>query len=105
MARRRQFNREFKLKMLDQMRSKSVAEVSREYDIHPMALYKWRREFEANPKRAFAGHGRNCKLEAEVAHYQKLVGSLYAQVEFLKKASRTLKERLSEERAKGGRST
>jgi transposase len=100
MARRRQFTREFKLQILEQLKSKSVGEVAKENDIHPMILYRWKNEFEANPAKAFAGHGKLCKLEAEVADYQRLTGKLYAQVEFLKKASETLKAKLAEERIK-----
>lgn len=100
MAKRRQFTREFKLHVLGQLKSKSVAQVAKGSNIHPMAIYNWRREFEANPGKAFAGHGRVCKLEAEVASYQQLVGKLYSQVEFLKKTSETLKARLAEEKVK-----
>jgi transposase len=102
MARRRRFTREFKLHILEQLKSRSVAEVAKEFDVHPMITYKWKREFETNPSKAFAGHGKASKLEAEVANYQRLVGKLYAQIEFLKKASETLKTKLREERAKQG---
>ena len=97
-----QFTREFKLHILEQLQSKSVAELSKEFDVHPMIIYKWKREFETNPGKAFAGHGKVTKLEAEVANYQRLVGKLYAQSEFLKKASETLKIRLKEEKVKQG---
>lgn len=101
MAERRYFKREFKLQILEQLKSRPVAEIAKEHNIHPVLIYKWEKEFQANPKKAFAGHGKVCKLEAEVAHYQRLVGELYAQVDFLKKVSETLKLRLEEERIKG----
>ena|SRR3989338_1555582 len=102
MAKRRQFTREFKLHILEQLQSKSAAELSKEFNVHPMIIYKWKREFETSPGKAFAGHGKVSKLEAEVANYQRLVGKLYAQSEFLKKASETLKIRLKEEKVKQG---
>lgn len=100
MAKRRYFTREFKLQILEQLKSKSAAEIAKENDIHPMIIYKWKREFEVNPTKAFAGHGKICKLEAEVSNYQRLVGKLYAEIEFLKKVSETLKTRLVEEKIK-----
>tara|TARA_Y100000031_G_C8247579_1_gene398875 strand:+ start:2488 stop:2796 length:309 start_codon:yes stop_codon:yes gene_type:complete len=102
MVKRRYFAREFKLQILEQLKSKSVVELAKDNDVHPMAIYKWKREFEANSTKAFAGHGNICKLEAEVANYQRLVGKLYAQIEFLKKTSETLKSKLVEEKIKRG---
>lgn len=100
MAKRRNFTREFKLQILEQLKNKSVVEIVKDTGIHPMMVYRWKKEFETNPAKAFAGHGNICKLEAEVADYQRLVGKLYAQNEFLKKTSETLKAKLAEERIK-----
>ena len=100
MAKRRQFTRKFKLQILEQAKSRPVSELANEHNIHTNMIYKWKSEFEANPGRAFAGQGKICKLEAEVENYQRLVGKLYAQIEFLKKASETLKTKLAEERIK-----
>lgn len=100
MAKRRNFTREFKLQILEQLKNKSVVEIVKDTGIHPMMVYRWKKEFETNPVKAFAGHGNICKLEAEVADYQRLVGKLYAQNEFLKKTSETLKAKLAEERIK-----
>lgn len=100
MAKRRYFTREFKLQLLEQLKSKPAAEIAKENNVHPMMIYKWEREFEANPAKAFAGHGKICKLEAEVANYQRLVGKLYSEIEFLKKTSVSLKARLEEEKVK-----
>lgn len=100
MVKRRYFTREFKLQILEQLKTKSAAEIAKENSIHPMIIYKWKREFEINPAKAFSGHGKICKLEAEVENYQRLVGKLYAEIEFLKKTSETLKARLEEEKIK-----
>jgi len=62
MAKRRYFTREFKLQILEQLKSKSAAEIAKENNVHPMMIYKWKREFEVNPAKAFAGHGKICKL-------------------------------------------
>ena len=100
MAKRRYFKREFKLKLLEQLKSRSVAELAKENNVHPIMIYKWKKEFEANPKKSFAGQGKICKMEIELANYQRLVGKLYAEIDFLKKTSESLKTRLAEERIK-----
>lgn len=100
MAKRRKFNREFKLQILEQLNSKSTAQIAKEHNIHPGMISKWKAEFNQNPKKAFAGHGNICKLEAEVANYQRLVGKLYAEIDFLKKVKETLKAKLEEEKVK-----
>jgi transposase len=105
MAKRRYFKREFKLQMLEQLKSRSVAELAKENNVHPMMIYKWKKEYESNPGKAFAGQGKVCKLELEVANYQRLVGRLYAEIDFLKKTSESLKARLAEERIKGRQPT
>ena len=100
MAERKYFKREFKLQVLEQLGNSTVAQVAKEHSIHPMQIYKWKKEFEADPKRAFAGNGKVSKLEIELANAQRLIGKLYGEVDFLKKTSKTLKERLAEERIK-----
>ena len=100
MAKRRYLTRGFKLKILEDLKSKSPVEIAKENDVHPAMIYKWKQEFEVNPSKAFAGHGKICKLEVEVANYQRLVGKLYAEIEFLKKTSETLKIKLVEEKIK-----
>lgn len=105
MIKRRAFSREFKMGILNELENKTVAQAAKEHNIHPMAVYSWKREYGKNPAKAFAGHGTVCKLESELAQYQRMVGKLYAEVEFLKKVSNALKEKLTQERIKRGLST
>ena len=88
------------MQIIEQLQNKPISELAKEHNIHPTLIYKWQREHELNPARAFAGHGKICKLESEVANYQRLVGKLYAEIDFLKKVSETLKARVAEERIK-----
>ncbi|HII16493.1 TPA: transposase, partial [Candidatus Woesearchaeota archaeon] len=48
MVKRRNFKREFKLEILRQLSTKSVAEIAKENNIHPKIIYKWKDEFEKN---------------------------------------------------------
>ena len=83
---RRKFNREFKLSVLQELATASLTEVSRKHSLHPSTVIGWRTDYEKAPERAFAGSGKRWKPEAELEHYKRLVGELYAQVELLKKA-------------------
>lgn len=83
---RRKFNREFKLSVLAELDTASLTEVCRKHSLHPSTVIGWRKDYETAPQDAFAGSGKRWKPEAELEHYKRLVGELYAQIELLKKA-------------------
>lgn len=96
---RRHFTGDFKISIVRELETgKSIAQVSREHDIHPSVLNRWWREFTEDPKNAFSGPGKALKSEARVAELERIVGQLYAENEFLKKALKTLEEKLQERR-------
>ncbi len=93
------FTRDFKISIISELDSgKSVVELSRKYEIHPSQICRWKKDFSENPKNAFSGHGNINKDEAKIAKLERMVGQLYTENEFLKKALKTLEERLQEER-------
>ena len=97
--RRRQFTREFKISVLTDIETgKALAQLSREHGIHPSLITKWKREYRDDPGNAFQGNGRAYKEEAKIAKLERLVGQLYAENKFLKKALETLGQRVLEER-------
>jgi len=97
MKQRRNFTRDFKISVLREMENgKSAAQICRENNITSAMLYKWRREYNENPKTAFAGKGNICKSEAKIAERERLIGQLYAENAFLKKALAALETRLTE---------
>lgn len=97
---RRKFSREFKISLLRDLEAgTSVAEITRRDEIHPSLLARWKKEFSENPEQAFKGHGnRRCREQIDVAKLQQLVGQLYAENDFLKKALSTLETKMAEER-------
>ena len=96
---RRRFSREFKLGVLRELDGgKSVAELCREHDLTRFLIAKWRREFEENPMGAFAGNGNTCRDEAKMREMERLVGRLYAENDFLKRALENLKKKAEEEK-------
>ena len=57
---RRKFSREFKIEAVRLVRERgvSVAQASRDIEVHENVLRKWVKEFGVDPKQAFPGHGR-----------------------------------------------
>jgi transposase len=95
---RRRFTKEFKLGVLRELEGgKSMAEVCRENDLTRFLVSRWKREHDENPGLAFAGNGKTCKEEARVKELERLVGRLYAENDFLKRALENMKQRTAEE--------
>jgi transposase len=78
--------RDFKISILRELEAgKNIAQLSRENNLHPTLISRWRREYEKNPDDAFSGNGNTYKEEARIAQLERLVGQLYAENNFLKK--------------------
>ena len=60
-------------------------------------LKQEKKEYYEEPERAFSGNGNRYKLEARNAELERLVGQLYAENEFLKKAIANLGKRMNGE--------
>lgn len=86
MNKRRSFTREFKLRIIQELATKSTAELCREHNLSPSLILYWKQDYEQNPTSAFAGHGNLWKDEAKLAEKDRLIGQLYAENAFLKKA-------------------
>jgi transposase len=97
MGMRRKFTRDFKVSVLREIENgKSAAEVCRQNMIDQSLICNWRREYQADPLKAFSGGGNVYKAEARVAECERLMGQLYAENAFLKKALSMLETRFSE---------
>ncbi len=97
---RRKFTKEFKLSLVRELEARPLVEVCRANSISPSVLSRWKREYDMNPEKAFSGHGNIWKEDARISQYERLVGQLYAENAFLKKALDALKQHLAEERRK-----
>jgi transposase len=85
---KRQFIREFKLSILNELETKKLAEVCRTHNLAPSTVSGWRTDYDKNPKEAFKGHGKIWKEDAKLAEKDRLIGQLYAENAFLKKPTR-----------------
>ena len=57
----------------------------------------WQKEYYEDPDNSFSGNGNTYKLEAKNAELERIVGQLYAENEFLKKAIANLEKFKKEE--------
>ena len=97
---KRRFSKEFKLSVLKELETKRMAEVCRAHNIAPSTVSGWRKDYEANPKEAFKGHGNIWKEDARLAEKDRLIGQLYTENSFLKKVYERLKQQIAEEKGK-----
>lgn len=93
---RRRYTREFKVSLIRELESgKNLAQLSRENNLHPTMISRWRLEYQKDPDSAFSGN--TYKEAAWNQELERLVGKLYAENEFLKKALNFLEKRVQEE--------
>ena len=96
---RTNYTKEFKMAIMSQVESGiPVAQVARENGLHPQLVFRRKKEFMKNPEKAFAGSGHPYKEQAKTAEYERTIGRLYAENEFLKKTLESLKRCLEEEK-------
>lgn len=89
--RRKRFTREFKLKVVRAYESgTTVAELTRQFDIHANLVYKWTQEYRNNPIGAFHGTASETDnvqtAEQRIAELERIIGRLTVENDFLKKA-------------------
>ena len=98
---RRRYDREFKISVVAELEGgKPLAQIAREYGIHPGLPCRWRVELADNPEKAFSGNGNKYKDKARIAELERMVGQLYAENELLKKALAMTEQKVREERIK-----
>lgn len=98
MVKRKKFSRDFKVSVLQELNTKSMAEVCRKHDLACSTVSGWKKDYDSNPKEAFKGRGKVWKENAKIAQYERLIGRLCAELDFLKKAYETLKQESAEEK-------
>jgi transposase len=100
--RRRQFSREFKVEVIREVESgKTVAQVSRENQIHPLTIGRWQKEHRQYAEKAFAGNGILYKQEARISELERMIGQLAMENAFLKKALLRLEGQVRENKETG----
>jgi transposase len=99
---RRIFTRDFKLQVVREVDAgKSMAQVSREHQLNPNTIAKWRRQLRQYPNTAFAGCGNRYTDQARVAELERMVGRLTMENDLLKKALALLDEQAGSKTGNG----
>jgi transposase len=86
---RREFSREYKLEAVKLIRGRgvSIAQASRDLDVHENVLRKWVKDFDADPGQAFPGQGQMKPEQLEIERLRREVAKLKAERDILKKAA------------------
>jgi transposase len=83
----RQFSREFKLGVLREIEvGKSIAQASRQHQLHPTLIGRWRQQHRQYGEKAFAGNGHAYQEEARVAELERMIGPWTIENALLNKA-------------------
>ena len=83
---RRQFTREFKLKIVHEIEAgKSQTQIARQHQLNPNIIARWRQEYRKYKDQAFAGPGKAYTDEARIAELERMVGRLTMENDLLKK--------------------
>ena len=88
MARRRKYDRQFKLDALRMVEEseRPVTQIARELGIHPNVLYKWREQLLADPDHAFPGKGKLKPEDEALRRLRRELENVKEERDILKKA-------------------
>ena len=78
---RRRYDRDFKISVLAELEAgKPLAQIAREYGIHPSLPCRWKAELAENPEKAFMGNGNKYKDQTKIAEevYKTVVAKVEA---------------------------
>ena len=89
MARRRKYDRQFKLDALRMVEEseRPVTQIARELGIHPNVLYKWREQLLADPDHAFPGKGKLKPEDEALRRLRRELENVKEERDILKKAA------------------
>lgn len=85
---RKQYTREFKMEAVQLLKTsgKSASQLEQELGIGKGNLYRWKKEFVADGKDAFPGHGRLTPEQEEIRRLKRELEITRQQRDILKKA-------------------
>ena len=85
---RRIFTKEFKQQIIREVQAgKSIAQASRENELHPNLIAKWQKLHEQYAQDAFQGNGHAYTQEAKIAELERLIGQQTVEISLLKKVA------------------
>lgn len=94
---RRCFSRAFKVQVVREVQAgKSLAEASREHEIHPNQIRQWQEQQRMYGEKAFAGNGNAYTQEAQIEELERALGQMTMENRLLKKVLTRLEARQAE---------
>jgi transposase len=100
---RRRYDRDFKISVLAELEAgKPLAQIAREYGIHPSLPCRWKAEPAENPEKAFRGNGNKYKDQAKIAELERLLDQAHAEIELSKNLHDSVNHTRSMRNAKRG---
>ena len=84
MAKRYSASFKFQVVMEALTSEKTNAEVARAYDVHPVTLSKWKKEFKENGQKVFGGDDELKKKDDKIAKLERMVGKKEVEIALLK---------------------
>lgn len=100
---RRTFSKDFKQQVLREVEAgKSLAQATREHQLHPNSISEWKRQAARYGENAFAGNGHTYKDDARIAELERLLGQQTAEIAFLKRVLTQCEQRQRAETNSGG---
>lgn len=60
------------------------AEIARAYDIHPVTLSKWKKQFKENGQKVFGGDDQLKKKDDKIATLERMIGKKEVEIALLK---------------------
>ena len=98
---RRCYDRDLRISVLAELEAgKPLAQIAREFGIHPSLPCRWKAELAENPKKAFRCNGNKYKDQTKIAELERLLGQAHAEIDLLKKAFAMTQKKAREERLK-----
>ena len=102
---RRKWPKELKLRILAEVQAgERVAAVARQYDLAPVQIYQWQRQYAKYGDDGFKGNGHTYTQEAKFAALERKVGQLTMENDLLKKAQMLLLNQHRQSQTGGGKS-
>jgi len=92
MPKRRKFTAEFKAQVVLELltEQKSIAQISREYNIKDTVISRWKKEFIERSPRLFEQGSITDERDQRIAELERMIGRLAVELEMAKKVSRFL---------------
>ena len=92
MSKRRKFTAEFKAQVVLELltEQKSIAQISREYNIKDTVISRWKKEFIERSPRLFEQGSITDERDQRIAELERMIGRLAVELEMAKKVSRFL---------------